>query len=521
MIDHIREVCLVAGITAAALALRFLGLSEGDFWSDELATRLAVVDLTPREVLVAVQDNEGAPHLYYLLAWAWTGILGAGDAALRSLSAIAGALIAPVAYLTLRQVGLRTEALIAGALAAVSPLLIWYSQEARVYSLFALLTAVSLLFFVRLLVDLDTRALIWWSIASAAAFLTHYFALFTILGMAAVLLYRHRAHWQPIALSLLPTAVAGLALWPAIAAQRPGEKTNWIAETSFSERLLQLPEHFLTGLAYPPLPVVLAAGLLALAGAAGVIFQGQRGRLVGGGVLAVLAVTFALPLLALVVDKDFVLSRYLLGAVVPLVLVISVGLGAVRVRPAGPLIALALVCLLAGTSIAGEYDSDVERPPWGEAAEAIAEDGEPDMVIACCGVPAGPSQHYLTSYESYDPGDMGEVEVREVVVATIRRPDHRPDNDFCWWGAPCQAENLLIPGGLADPDTLSDAFASTFDSVETSRSGSIELERFRSPTPIPLGPETPIRFPEGDRVVVDDDIVHSVEVRLSPRVLAE
>ena len=151
---HSREALVVAEVfTALALALRFLGLAEGDFWGDELATHNAVVDTTPSEVLAIVQDQEGAPHPYYLLAWAWSGILGGGEAALRSLSAIAGALVAPVAYLTLRQVDLRTEALIAGALAAVSPLLIWYSQEARMYSLFALMTAVALLFFVRLLVD--------------------------------------------------------------------------------------------------------------------------------------------------------------------------------------------------------------------------------------------------------------------------------------------------------------------------------------------------------------------------------
>jgi hypothetical protein len=519
--DHTREAALVAALTAAALALRFLGLSEGDFWADELATRLAVVDLALGDVLIAVQDNEGAPHLYYVLAWAWTGILGAGDAALRSLSAIAGALVAPVAYLTLRQVGLRTEALIAGALAAVSPLLIWYSQEARVYSLFALLTAVSMLFFVRVLVEFRTRALVGWSIASAAAFLTHYFALFTIAGMAAVLLYRHRARWQLIALSLLPTAVAGFALWPAIAAQSPGEKTDWIAQTRLSERVLQVPEHFLTGLAYPPLPVVLVAGLLVALGVLGVVIHGHRARLVGGALIGVLAVTIGLLLLALAADKDFLLSRYLLGAIVPLILAVSVGLGAVRFRPAGPIIAVTLVCLLAGTSIAGEYDNDVERPSWGAADEAIAEGGKPDMVIACCGVPAGPAQYYLTSYEEYDVIDIGEVEVDEVVLATIRRPDHRPEDDFCWWGAPCQAEDVLFPGGPAQPDALSDAFASTFDRVETTTSGSITLERFRSPTPVTLGPETPIGFPEGDRIVVDNDIVHSVEVRLSPDVVAE
>jgi hypothetical protein len=522
--DHIREAALVGGLVAVALALRFLGLAEGDFWGDELATRDAVADRTPSDVLVILQEREGAPHPYYLLAWAWSGVLGAGEAGLRSLSAIAGALVAPVAYLTLRQVNLRSEALIAGTLAAVSPLLIWYSQEARVYSLFALLTAVALLFFVRVLVDYSPRALIAWSIAAAAMLLTHYFALFTIAGMAAVLLYRHRAHWQSITLSLLPTAIAGFALQPTIAAQRVNVldgNPGWVSQIPLSERLLQLPEHFLTGLAYPPLAVVLVAGVLAAVGAAGVLIHGQRGRLVGGGLLGVLAVSVVLPVLAKAVNQDFAISRYLLGSIVPLFLAIGVGLGASRLRPAGPIVALTLAGLLAATSVAGEYDDDVERPPWGSAAEAIEDGGEADMVLACCGVAASPAAYYLgSSFDSYDPAAMGDVEVRQVVLAKIERPDHRPKDDFCWWGSPCLAEDPLGPGGPANPDALSNALASSFDRVETSTRGPIKLERYQSSTPVSLGPQSPIRLAE-DEVIVGDDIRNSVELQIAPRLVAE
>ena len=524
MTDHIREALLVGGLIALALALRFLGLAEGDFWGDELATRDAVVDRSLSEVLVILQEREGAPHPYYLLAWAWSGILGTGEAALRSLSAIAGALVAPVAYLTLRQVDLRTEGVIAGALAAVSPLLIWYSQEARVYSLFALLTAVALLFFVRLLVDFGTRALIAWSIASAAMLLTHYFAIFTIAGMAAVLLYRHKAHWQWITLSLLPTAVAGFALQPTIAAQRVNVldgNPGWVSQIPLSERLLQLPEHLLTGLAYPPLAVVLIVALLAAIGGAAVLIHGQRGRLVGGGLLGVLAVSVALPVLAKAVDQDFAISRYLLGAIVPLFLAVGVGLGASRLRPVGPIVAVTLVCLLAATSVAGEYDSDVERASWGAAAEAIAEGGDADMVLACCGVAASPAAHYLgSSFDSYNPATMGDVEVNQVVLAKIERPDHRPKDDFCWWGSPCLAEDPLGPGGPANPGALSDAFASNFDHVETSMRGPITLERYRSSTPVSLGPQSPIRLAE-DEVIIGDDIRNSVELQVAHGLFAE
>ena len=524
MTDHIREALLVGGLIALALALRFLGLAEGDFWGDELATRDAVADRTPSEVLTVIQEKEGAPHPYYLLAWAWAGILGAGEAGLRSLSAIAGALVAPVAYLTLRQVDLRTEALIAGALAAVSPLLIWYSQEARVYSLFALLTAVALLFFVRVLVNFGTRALICWSIAAAATLLTHYFAIFTIAGMATVLLYRHRAHWRSITLSLLPTAIAGFALQPTIAAQRVNVldgNPGWVSQIPLSERLLQLPEHLLTGLAYPPLPVVLVAGLLAAIGGAAVVIHDQRGRLVGGGLLGVLAVSIVLPILAKAANQDFAISRYLLGAIVPLFLAVGVGLGAARFRPVGPIVALTMVCLLAVTSVAGEYDDEVERPPWGAAADAIAEGDEADMVLACCGVAASPAAYYLgSSFDSYNPATMGEVEVKQVVLAKIERPDHRPKDDFCWWGSPCLAEDPLGPGGPANPAALSNALASAFDHVETSTRGPITIERYRSSTPVSLGPQTPIRLSE-DEVIIGNDIHNSVELQVAHGLFAE
>jgi len=512
--DHTREVSFVASLAGIALVLRFIGLGEGDFWLDELIT-YEIAKETPAGVGEAVLARESSPHLYYLLTWAWSGIFGGDEAGLRSLSAVTGALVTPVAYLTLRQVGLRTEAFIAAALAAVSPLLIWYSHEARVYSLFALLTAVAALFFIRTLVDFNPRALVGWSIASPAALLTHYFAVFTIAGMAAVLLYRHRNRWQPITLALLPTAVAGFALLPTLAGQRATERTGWIDEIPLNERVLQLAEHFVTGLTYPPLAVVLVAAVLAAAGGVGLVIHGQRGQLVGVSLLVVGAVTIALPLLAVAVNMDLLLSRNVLGAIVPLLLATSVGLGASRLRPFGPIVALALVCLLAGLSIAAEHDDAVERPPWGQVAEAIAEGGEPDIVVACCGFVAEPAHHYFTPYVEYG-SSMGDIEVNEVVFATVRRPDHRPKDDYCWWGGVCQAAPAAVS------DELSEAFAAVFDETETSTRGAIRLERYRALTPIPLGPQTTIKLGDDDLGVDDVGVAgYDVGVFVSRRLLGE
>ena len=89
----------------------------------------------------AVGFSESAPPLYYALAWVWTQVTGTGEFGLRSLSALAGVATVPVAYLLGAELRGRRAGLMAAALVAVNPMLLWYSQEARAYALLVLLCA--------------------------------------------------------------------------------------------------------------------------------------------------------------------------------------------------------------------------------------------------------------------------------------------------------------------------------------------------------------------------------------------
>ena len=69
---------------------------------------------------------------------------------LRSLSALAGVAAIPIAYLGAVSLPLpRRAGLIAAAIVAVNPVLIWFSQDARAYALVFALTGLSFLFFAR------------------------------------------------------------------------------------------------------------------------------------------------------------------------------------------------------------------------------------------------------------------------------------------------------------------------------------------------------------------------------------
>ena len=49
-------------------------------------------------MLHAIPESEATPYFYYVLAWPWARVFGFGEIGLRSLSALAGTAIVPVAY---------------------------------------------------------------------------------------------------------------------------------------------------------------------------------------------------------------------------------------------------------------------------------------------------------------------------------------------------------------------------------------------------------------------------------------
>src|SRR3954451_4509839 len=146
-----RAFWIVLGLTVLGAALRFATLGLQSYHHDEVVTASRILRVGFAHAMEAVGFSESAPPLYYALAWVWTQATGTGEWGLRSLSALAGVLTVPVAYLIGRELRTRRTGLLAAALVAVNPMLIWYSQEARAYALLALFCAVSLYYCVRAL----------------------------------------------------------------------------------------------------------------------------------------------------------------------------------------------------------------------------------------------------------------------------------------------------------------------------------------------------------------------------------
>jgi uncharacterized membrane protein len=200
------ELLAVVGITALAALVRFAALGVQSFWFDEALT-VGIVERSFGGMLDhVVEPGNAEPPLYFILAWGWTRVFGDGEVGLRSLSALAGTLTVPVAYAAARVVAGRGTAVLTGLLAALSPALVWYSQEARSYALMTLFGALSLLFMLLVLERPTKGRLAGWVAASALGVFSHYFAAFIVVPEAAWLLYSVRDRRRVLA------AIAGLAL---------------------------------------------------------------------------------------------------------------------------------------------------------------------------------------------------------------------------------------------------------------------------------------------------------------------
>jgi mannosyltransferase len=382
-----RAFWIVAGLTAVAAALRFSTLGLQSYHHDEIVTASRILRDGFWHAMSAVGFSESAPPLYYALAWLWTQLTGTGEFGLRSISALAGVATVPVAYLVAVELRGRRAGIAAAALIAVNPMLLWYSQEARAYALFALLTSVSLLYFVRALDRGRRRDLTAWGIASALALATHYFAVFPIAAEALWLLRRRgRASFR----GLWIVALAGLLLAPLAIHQMSIGHAEWIGNLTLFHRLWEAGVTFMVGetgdiVARPEHPLLaLAPALLVVAALVLLLRRGEQGERRAAGIpLAIAGAAVGIPVLLALASpgKDYVLARNLMPALVPLLVAVAMSVMLRGARRRGLVLGAALVAYSLGFCVWASLSPALQRPDWGAVAAKLGEPAAPRAIV--------------------------------------------------------------------------------------------------------------------------------------------
>jgi|GEM_PF-4364568 len=265
--DHGAPLWLVA-ICAASIVLgavfRFSNLDTKIYMSDETVTSMHVAGYTLQEFRAQLRGNQaidavemvrrfqgprshrGAqaiihaletsdpqhPPVYYLAEWQWQRWFGDSVHARRILSAIFGTLaIGAVFWLSFELFSSASFAWLSAAIVAVSPFQVIYSQQAREFSLFAL---VSVLSSGALLHALRRNTLWSWVLFALVTTLMLYTA---VLGLVLVttflvyVLFRERARWTRPARGFVVSAAAAVALYApwlfvAVANRQNAEAAN-------------------------------------------------------------------------------------------------------------------------------------------------------------------------------------------------------------------------------------------------------------------------------------------------------
>lgn len=129
-------------LVAAGCFLRFFRLTEQSLWYDEGVTLEFSEGNSAGEIIDKLgntQSSERYQPLYFVLLYSWRGLFGSSEVALKAFSAILGALALIVFTLGTRSFLDGTARIVSVAFMAFSSFAIYYSQEARPYSLLLLL----------------------------------------------------------------------------------------------------------------------------------------------------------------------------------------------------------------------------------------------------------------------------------------------------------------------------------------------------------------------------------------------
>jgi mannosyltransferase len=478
----------LALIVALAALLRFATLGVPSYWLDEYVS-LSETHGSLSSVLNSVNHAEGGPPLYLLLLWGWRKVFGDGEIAIRSMSALFGTATVPVAFAAARELASRRAGLFAAALAATSPLLIWYSQDIRTYAVLVFLSALSFMFFVYALERQEPRWIWGWAIFSGLAFTTHYFAAVLIAPEAAWLLLRGPRVRTLLACAGIGAAGVAVLLLAGIDAQQ-NKVAGVIRQLDRVDRIVAIPQHFIVGLSVPwrILPVLVGALLVAV-----VIYALRRADLLSLDAFAVAGgVALAGFLLAVVpafLGADYVITRYVLELWLPFAVAVAVALA---VRSIGGIGIAAVVALcVAGVALStwNAATPAARRVNWDTVASALGTPHAQRVVV-------GPGYFVSIGLSLYLPDAHLATSRERIVTRNLVLLSLRPVPNYaigaCFWGADCGGDGL---GGSGPPIKA----PPRFKLVRSGATPRVIYRVYRSPKPIRIpSPKT------GQIVIVQD-----------------
>ncbi|GAF92298.1 unnamed protein product, partial [marine sediment metagenome] len=216
-------IVLIIGLT-----LRLKIILRDDLWYDEAFTGLLM--RIPKDKFLEIIKNDPHPPLYMLINKLWILVFGVSDFSLRFLPLKFGILTIIIVYLLTKKLFQKETAVVAAFLAAINPFLIGYSIEARSYSFFGFITALTAYFLITKHFNLFVLALV-------VMLNTHFMSLTfmpVLLSYYVYLIFKGKLGWKkeiPRLATIL--IVLSVTYFFGINNKPDSLNTEWIRRTSF------------------------------------------------------------------------------------------------------------------------------------------------------------------------------------------------------------------------------------------------------------------------------------------------
>jgi mannosyltransferase len=372
---------VAAGLFALQLGHSSLFMDEVYSWR---ASRGSLGDLAD-----ALRYSEVTPPLYYLILHGWMHVTGGdSEALLRLPSVLAGvALVASVLWLA-RLVAGRTAGLMAASLAAVSPLVLLYSQQARAYVWVMLAVTLAVAAAIQATRDRSRLWLVAAMVATVCALLLHYTALLVLVPMALWLALRSEfeLRWRLAFMAVLAAALAAIA---PLALTQMGQGHHEATESYASLttlNALRIAGTPFDGQATGGLMLWRELGAVVVIDALALLALGERFRGLRARVLIVTCALVPLAVVCLVsaLGEPIALTRYTAVAA-PFILV---AIGMVAAHAARPL-TVALLAAALTVSAAGLFAALLrsgQNPDTRSAVATVAADWRAGDAVAGVGL---------------------------------------------------------------------------------------------------------------------------------------
>lgn len=200
---------MIWGILAVAVTVRLININQS-LWLDEAINVLAASNNSFVNMISQYPIGDFHPPGWFFILWIWERIGGNGEVWVRLPSVAFGVLTVWFVYLVGKELFTKKVALIGSLLMAIAPLHVYYSQEARMYSLAALSATMSFHFFWRFVNQKNKWDVVGYTAANILVLYSDYLAYFIIPTQAVYLFWTK----NPLKKIILGWLVAIVALLP-------------------------------------------------------------------------------------------------------------------------------------------------------------------------------------------------------------------------------------------------------------------------------------------------------------------